>query len=230
MIHTQSGWKKTQLGAPLDLHGSFNFANKSAPTKNQRKGPILFIGGVHGDEPEGVAIANGLLQELSEGKIQAHRDWLLIPILNPDGYASNERTNGRGVDLNRNFPCRNWSAEHTKARYYPGPSPGSELETAAIVELVERTKPSLIIHFHSWKPMIVCTSNEIVPEARVLAEGTGYKLKNSIGYPTPGSLGDWAWLEHGIPVICTEEKEKAKPEASWKKFGPPLAAILSAVE
>ena len=33
---------------------------------------------------------------------------LFIPCLNPDGMSKNTRTNSNGVDLNRNFPTKNW--------------------------------------------------------------------------------------------------------------------------
>ena len=225
MIHTLSGWKKTQLGTPIDLIS--NIPLKEAQKAQAEAQSIVFVGGVHGDEPEGVNLAKSLLQEINSNKESILAKFFLVPILNPDGYKLNQRMNSNGVDLNRNFPCRNWTEEARAPRYYPGKSPNSELETQALVELVESIQPRLIIHFHSWKPMIVCTSDENVMEAKILSQHTGYKLKNSIGYPTPGSLGDWGWLEHNIPVICTEEKEKAKAEKTWARFGPALKEILS---
>ena len=62
---------------------------------------ILVIGVFHGDEPQG--------KFLIENYLKGNKSSLLfIPCLNPDGLAGNIRTNANGVDLNRNFPTRNW--------------------------------------------------------------------------------------------------------------------------
>jgi protein MpaA len=220
MIHTLRGWKATQSGSPIDLATNIDISG------SQISSPILLIGGVHGDEPEGVHLASALLNVLLESKQEIKVPFILIPNLNPDGSKNNQRTNGNGVDLNRNFPCKNWSPKFEKERYFPGAAPESELETKAVVELVKKTKPRLIIHFHSWKPMVVVTADKMIAEGEILAKGSGYKLKNSIGYPTPGSLGDWGWGECNIPVICTEESEGTSAAKTWKKFGPSLLTIL----
>ena len=34
-----------------------------------------------------------------------------------------------------------------------------------------------------------------------------YELKNTIGYDTPGSLGQYGFYDCNIPVICIEEQE-----------------------
>jgi murein peptide amidase A len=227
MIRVFSGWKATQFGSPIDLVSNYfdpqsHAGSNSLPNVN----PILLIGGVHGDEPEGVRLANSLVDAIKSNPNDVQRPFLIIPNLNPDGFKNEQRTNGNGVDLNRNFPCKNWSAKFEKERYFPGSGPASELETKAVVELVHQTRPELIIHFHSWKPMVVLTADRSLYEADLLAKFSGYKLKNSIGYPTPGSLGDWGWEECKIPVICTEESEGTSQEKTWKRFGPALLQIL----
>ena len=40
---------------------------------------------------------------------------LFIPCLNPDGMALGTRTNANGVDLNRNFPTKNWGEDGSEA-------------------------------------------------------------------------------------------------------------------
>jgi protein MpaA len=39
-----------------------------------------------------------------------------------------------------------------------------------------------------------------------------YPTEGSIGYPTPGSFGTWAGIEHNIPVITLELDEKTPVE------------------
>jgi hypothetical protein len=75
----------------------------------------------------------------------AHADVWIVRNLNPDGVARGTRLNGRGVDLNRNFPAgwrrsgRRWDAE------YSGPRPLSEPETRAARKLVRFVRPKITI-------------------------------------------------------------------------------------
>ena len=189
--------------------------------------PLLFIGGVHGDEPEGVRLANDLLEWLNnQVQNQDLAPWIVIPCLNPDGFSIQQRVNAHGVDLNRNYPSKNWSSEHSEARYYPGPSPGSEPEIKAVTELIQKIQPLLIVHFHSWHPCVVYSGEPAKPYAQVLAETSGYELKENIGYPTPGSLSEYGWRDHQIPVICTEEQEHSDLNETWRNFGDGLITLL----
>lgn len=219
-ISHNSKWSETSIGTALELF--------SYRVEDER--PYLFIGGVHGDEPEGVRLAKEFMNWLTEvekqQKLHELHSFLLIPCLNPDGYAKNERVNARGVDLNRNFPCRDWSQEHSKPRYFPGPRPNSEPETQALVKLIEDTNPEIIVHFHSWEPCVVYTGAPGKPCADILAENTNYESRETIGYPTPGSLGQYGWLEHQIPVICIEEEANVSLDTVWPRFSHGLKKLM----
>lgn len=235
-IFHQSSWAHTSSGTPIELY------KKTHTGSGFSEQPILLIGGVHGDEPEGVRLAQELLKWLqedektrsqstsTESKCRQIRPWILIPCLNPDGYSQNQRTNANGVDLNRNFPCRDWSPEAKAPRYYPGPSPGSESEVQALVKLIEDEKPQLIVHFHSWEPCVVYTGQPGQKAAEILATGTGYECREDIGYPTPGSLGQYGWIEHQIPVICIEEQDHIDLNLVWPHFRKGLELLLTGKE
>lgn len=219
-IHCNHNWAKSSNQNPISLI-EFN---------SNTERPVLFIGGVHGDEPEGVWLAEALLNwcysvKLQNGLATLH-NFLLIPCLNPDGYRQLERVNGKGVDLNRNFPSRDWSPEQKAPRYNPGPEPASEPEVRALIDLINQRNPSLIIHFHSWKPAVVYTGAPAKSVAQILAKVSGYDLQEDIGYPTPGSLGQYAWLEKQIPVICIEEQEGCERSRIWPRWKPGLLEIL----
>ncbi len=201
---------------------------KSSPNVTK---PILLIGGVHGDEPEGVWLADSTLEWLksdtaSEGKTRV--PWVLIPCLNPDGFTAKTRVNGNNVDLNRNYPSHDWSAKFSKDRYYPGPHAASEPEIQSLVRLIEEVRPRLIIHCHSWHPCIVCTGEPGMVAARALAESSGYEVKSEIGYPTPGSLSCYGWHDKQIPVICIEEVEGCAREDVWPHFAAGMKKIFLA--
>src|SRR5690606_38596496 len=93
------------------------------------RGPrhVLILGGVHGDEIEGVIASLGLLQRFQES-FPFHLQLTIVPMFNVDGVLRSERKNSRGVDLNRNLPTNDWSAEVATERYHPGPEAGSEPE------------------------------------------------------------------------------------------------------
>ncbi|MBX7230570.1 MAG: DUF2817 domain-containing protein [Bdellovibrionales bacterium] len=192
--------------------------------------PILLIGGVHGDEPEGIYLAKSLLRWLQNYDGSALKPWILIPCLNPDGALTNTRVNGNGVDLNRNFPARSWSPNHTQTRYFPGVFPGSEPEINALVKLIKEQKPWIIIHFHSWHPSIVCTGKPGFKIAQKFAKYSHYKIQDTIGYETPGSLSQFGWHDLQIPVICLEIEERLDKKKIWDLFYPAFKSVLSREE
>lgn len=210
-------WSKTPLGTALSL-----FQN----LKRKDVRPYLFVGGVHGDEPEGVRLAEEFLLWLKTHSKETDHPWILVPCLNPDGFKINQRTNSQGVDLNRNFPSRDWTSSVEKNRYYPGPSPASEPEVKALAELITKTQPCVIIHFHSWKPCVVYTGAPGQIYAEFLTQENHYDSHPDIGYPTPGSLGQYGWLEHQIPVVCIEEKENEDLEKVWPHFKTGLIGLV----
>lgn len=193
--------------------------------------PVILIGGVHGDEPEGVELAKKTLRWLkAESQLKESRvkiPWILIPCLNVDGYKANERVNGNGVDLNRNYPSQSWTNEFEQARYFPGLYAGSEPEVQALIKLIEDTQPRLIIHCHSWEPSIVLSGPPAIAEARALAESSGYDVIPDIGYPTPGSLSEYCWNDRAIPVICIEEQEHIDLALVWPHFEKGIKAIFT---
>jgi len=214
-----SDWAKSANGEDISLHAS---AELSAIANQQ---PILFIGGVHGDEPEGVELANQWLNWLLNTE-DAISPWVLVPCINPDGYLKNERTNGNGVDLNRNFPSRCWSDEYEAARYYPGKAPASEPEISALVNVIKTMTPSLIVHFHSWQPSIVYSNDKARWAAMHLSNCSGYEMEPDIGYPTPGSLGEYGGNDLDIGVICIEAQEGEPLEDVFPRFKQGLIDII----
>ncbi|MBI4083246.1 MAG: DUF2817 domain-containing protein [Candidatus Lambdaproteobacteria bacterium] len=160
------------------------------------------MGGVHGDESEGVFLAHLLL---ATGCALP-----LIPCLNPDGALLRQRWNARNVDLNRNLPSRDWKPEPLNPRYPPGSAPGSEPENQAFFAALARVRPSMVLSFHSYKESFVEIERppETLPAAinRAVATFTaavGIERRPSVGYPTPGALGSFA-MENDLLVFTWE--------------------------
>ena len=218
-IYTYHHWAVSVESRAIELYSNIDIMATD-------QAPLLMIGGTHGDEIEGVVLAQALRDWLLAHHQQITRPWILIPNMNPDGVAQNRRTNANGVDLNRNYPDSRWSADYSDPIYYPGKAPLTEPEVQAVVALIERARPSLMIHFHSHEPCIVCTGDTGLPAAQLLAKASGYEVVPDIGYPSPGSLGEYGWLDLQTPVICIEEQRGMAHEAIWPRFQSGLLALL----
>ncbi len=171
---------------------------------------VLIVGGVHGNEPEGIACAHGLLNLFS--KSFPYRLRLnLIPTLNLDGALKSERRNSHGVDLNRNLPTNDWTSKYEQEKYFPGRAANSEPESQAIVTYLKGNKVRFIVSLHSWHPLLNINGS-CREEAEVIQKITGYEIKENIGYPTPGCLGTYAGIERDIPTLTYEiERGLATP-------------------
>jgi protein MpaA len=192
----------------------------------QNSGPeVLILGGVHGDEVEGVVASQGLLNKFMTA-FPYKLNLTLVPQFNIEGVMNKTRGNARGVDLNRNLPTKDWSPEVKTPRYHPGPSAGSEPENQALMKYIETKKPRWILSLHSWHP-VLNVNGDCRGEAEVLKTLTGYKIDDDIGYPTPGCLGTYAGIERQSPTL-TYEIERGQDPAEILRIHVP--AILEALK
>ena len=193
------------------------------------QGPrVLILGGVHGDEKEGVIAAHGLLDKFIEG-FSYNLQLTLVPMFNFDGVVNGQRKNAIGVDLNRNLPTKDWTNDVEEPRYYPGPEPTSEPENKALVEFLKNEKPSYIFSLHSWKPLLN-TNGRCEPESEIISKRTGYELKDSIGYPTPGCLGTYTGLERDIPTLTYEIEKGLDAESILRVHVPAILEALKSTQ
>ena len=146
---------------------------------------ILVVGCIHGNECAGVAVTRRL------ARARAVREGVglwIVHNLNPDGTALGVRQNGRGVDLNRNFPSewrrigRRWDPQ------YSGPRPLSEPETRIARRLVLRIRPDVTLWFHQPQ-RLVRAWGQSVPTARRYARLAGARYR-SIRWPN-GTAPNW---------------------------------------
>ena len=63
---------------------------------------ILITAGIHGDEPAGPEAALCFLERDNSKLLQKFR-FVILPCVNPYGYAHNARENKQGTDINRSF-------------------------------------------------------------------------------------------------------------------------------
>lgn len=168
---------------------------------------IVVLASIHGDEAETTVAVSEALRCIPQRDLQA----AVVLCANPDGMLRGTRGNGRGVDLNRNFPTSNWSPEPVfyKSRandardmaLSPGAEPASEPETRALLSLLARLNPRAVVTLHS---ALACVDDSGASHlGRQLADRCALPFLTEIGYPTPGSMGTWAG-EHGLNLVTLE--------------------------
>ncbi|HWP39744.1 MAG TPA: M14 family zinc carboxypeptidase [Tepidisphaeraceae bacterium] len=190
---------------------------------------VLVIGGIHGDEPTSVEVARELARLLeAQPALRCGRLLALIINANPDGAAAGTRGNARGIDLNRNFPASNFKPG-VRGRYRGGDSPLSEPESRAIADAIARVQPRLLISIHSIGSAKHCNNYDgpAAHVAEVMSRHNGYPATETIGYPTPGSLGSWAGRDLQIPTITLELPRRLSAAQAWADNRHALLAAIA---
>jgi protein MpaA len=187
-------------------------------------GDVTFIlAAIHGDEKAGINLVYQLERYLQQHpELLDRRRVVLLPIANPDGAARNSRYNAHGIDLNRNFSASN---RINSSRF--GYRPFSEPETRAIALLIRQYAPDRIVSIHQPLACIDYDGPSLALAHRI-AEHCNLPLKK-LG-AKPGSLGSYAGLTLGIPVITLElprAADRFNTEQLWQQYGPALAAAIA---
>jgi protein MpaA len=224
--------RNSNLGTPLIWTV---FGEEKSKAKDNT---TIILCGVHGDEITPVKFCWDLMYELKNNHTFDDKLVIVAPLVAPDSFfkLNPSRTNGRGVDVNRNFPTKDWhqeaikrwrSAHQSDLRKNPGKKPGSEQETVFQMNLVLRYKPNKVITVHAPLTMLdydgPTWSAKNGKSAKLLLEqmserSSGYKISS---YPVfPGSLGNWAGKEHHIPTYTLElpNSDNRKTGEFWNLF------------
>lgn len=213
----------------------------------KEKDITLIMCGVHGDEITPIKFCFDVIQnakENNENYIKQNRVVIIAPLVNPDSFINPKpsRTNARGVDVNRNFPTKDWNKRALKVwrnnngkdpRRFPGDKPFSEPETIFQVNLIKRYAPDKILSVHAPltlldydgpsktkkkvdKNPVGHMANSLLIEMGQKAKG--YKIKDFPFYA--GSLGNWAGNERKIPTYTLElpSSDPSKSAIFWALF------------
>jgi protein MpaA len=185
---------------------------KEYPPLGKRKpqARILLVGGTHGDELAAISIVFKWMHTLEKHHSGLFH-WRINPLMNPDGALRKKqrRTNSNGVDLNRNFmtpdnesdaALQYWRVKTKQSsRRYPGPFPLSEPETIWLYEEIRDFKPDVVIAVHAPYSLV----DYDAPDRKNAPRKIGHLYKNLMG-TYPGSLGNYAGVHLGVPVITLE--------------------------
>jgi hypothetical protein len=159
------------------------------------------------------------------------------------------RTNGKEVDLNRNFPCPDFvRGKHQKGSVeYPGPDPLSEWETNFTLSFLERANAHILLNVHSGEESILlpydCSTTAVHPYQRSMeklavlsiinasmSDRVKYGKASKLLYEAHGTLGDYASHFMGVPFVYTLEvygdrynrisEEDITPQQCMELFNP----------
>lgn len=186
---------------------------------------VLVIAGIHGDEQNTSVLARSLAVHINAETLPKNLTVIIVPDANPDGLLADTRVNANGVDINRNFPAKSWRADYTEQRRFPGTQPSSEPETRAVLNLLERYPPQMVVTLHAAMGCVNWDGPGGAFAARKLASINGYPLCESLGYETPGSLGLLTGVDRQIPTVTIELRAK-NPSALVEENLPALLALL----
>ena len=258
LVDIGDSWEKTQNpNAGWDIE-VLVLANRNTPSVP--KSDAFFMSGIHAREWAPVEMNLRLAEYLlTNYETNADVKWLLdynrvhlVLSTNPDGRLQDEANlnwewrkntnnnyctggtgqNGRGADLNRNYPYMWVGSSYQCDQTYSGPSAGSEPETVAITNYVasvfpdqkgpnpsdpvnELTATGMFIDLHSYSRLVLWPWGYTYDSApndaslRVMSYKFAYynghdPQKSTELYPTNGSTDDWAYGELGVPGFCFE--------------------------
>ena len=182
----------------------------------------FILASIHGNEPAGTLLVRRLGKYLQqEPQLMDRRTVVLLAVANPDGMAHNSRFNANGVDLNRNFPASN-RLNNIKS----GATAFSEPEARLVKQIIEQYSPDRIVSVHQ-------------PLACIDYDGPGTNLAVRMAQycslpvkklgPKPGSLGSYAGVDLGIPIITFEMRQndsELDSETLWRRYGKALIAAI----
>ena len=191
---------------------------------------IFILAAIHGDEHMGIPLVQRLAVYLHEHRhlLQGHKV-ILMPIANPDGVVHYSHLNANNVDLNRNFDAANW-----RKGKWMGAHALSEPEARIIKQLIQEYSPNRIVSIHQvvrlFGPKTAGMIDHDGPGEALAKHMAQYcKLSAKKWGTSPGSLGSYAGVDLGVPIITLELPKydvELSSEHLWKKYG---TALISAV-
>lgn len=220
--------------------------SKQEYTINSNK--ILIIGGIHGNEVGTVKLAKHMVNYFWQLKEKINLEIFLIPCLNMDGYMAGlknpdyahrgrvGRNNARGVDLNRNFPTKNFQKnsewgfgrnyEDEKIDVYCGEFGASEPEIQALINFIKQENIiNLFVLHNAGKDLVYNEADEVAKSwSEIYHQFTKFKIRTDLNYS--GSAAEWA-KENDIHYLTVEGSSRWGSD--WPKQKKAIEKIIDEI-
>ncbi|MEM8710189.1 MAG: M14 family zinc carboxypeptidase [Planctomycetota bacterium] len=214
---------KVSIGTSVQGRHLWMIKVSDNPDEDESEPEVLIDALHHGREPQSMQSTMFFLAWLLESYgsdpvatyLVNEREIYFVPCVNPDGYEynrflapnggglwrKNRRSNGGGlfgVDLNRNYPFQ-WattgSTSDPASIVYHGPSPGSEPEVQAMIQLVAQREFRTALTVHSF------ANAWLAPLSWVMAEPADWDQIREIGEAAVERFG---FTHAAVPVLLSE--------------------------
>ncbi len=236
------------------------------PGSEEAEPEVRLVGAIHGNEVVGVEMSLRFIDYLlsgyaSDSRIQAlvdSTDIWIVPVMNPDGFVTNSRTNGSGVDLNRSFPD---GAEGSIGTVFGGPAMdtvGRPAETVAMMQWSAAHSFVLSAVFHTgtlvanypydndglgdvysptpdqdvcaWLAETYASRNAPMQASSWFSQGI---TNGAAWYEVVGGIQDWLYRYTGCIDLTLEISNDDRPDASalaglWNDNREAMLAYLEA--
>jgi protein MpaA len=236
VTHWSLGGHSTQ-GRPL-VYAEFGKPDSDNTT--------LVLSMVHGDEATPLFLGLRLAKWVEDNQDVFTNDRIVIvPLVNPDGFFRDPQTrmNANGVDINRNFHTKDWETRalqdwkkkfHSDRRRNPGPSPESEIETRFQIEMINKFHPSKIVSVHAPLNFLdydgpnTLTLQNFPKDYVERCLQLRAKVRAITSRFFPGSLGNYAGQERGIPTFTLElpTADYRKALGYWRRFKTGIRTVI----
>lgn len=230
-ISGASGWNyssRTECFTSFSIGNSVEGRAIMAHRFGSGANAVLYVAGVHGNEQNATKLLYKWLDEINAnpGKVPAGRSIVVIPSVNPDGYAKARRVNAHGIDLNRNFAANNWKSTIKEPSgevlaQGGGTTALSEPESSALASYVSSLRPLMVMSYHSYGGLAIAND---AGASRSLASAYGAKggyvykngdtIGNTFDYDTTGAFEDWLYDKLSTPAILVELRSQYNDEFS----------------
>jgi hypothetical protein len=229
------------------------------PELEEPEPEVRYIGTMHGNEIIAQELLLYFIDELLSGYEQDDRlrelidstDIWIVPNMNFDGTAEDQRFNANGVDLNRDFPDREFDMVSDTT--------GREPETKAVMRWSEEHHFVLAANFHSgalvvnypWDKNLTGTGYAASPDDATFRRiALGYSILNepmynssffeqgitngAAWYETSGSMQDWNYNWLGCMEVTIEVSDIKAPDPReltryWNDNRESMIALLEQV-
>lgn len=176
---------------------------------------VLLVGCIHGTEDIGIRLVNQTIVHL-----RRHPEWLdgktayILPLLNADGLVMNIRGNRDNIDINRQFPTKNFGRG-----WFNGDEPLQSIEAQVLMDFILETRPDRILVIH--QPLDGIDYDGPSKEfAQYLSEKSNIRI-HRLGSRS-GSMGTFFGKELGGSVLTLEipiEYNVLSSAQLWESYG-----------